>query len=118
MHNIRKATVEDAEIILELVKELFYEIGHQLPLDEQQSSFFCKSILESDEYVVFLSNSPKGYVNGIITLSEGLSIYAGGKFGIIREFYVLPEMRSTGIGKDLLERAKEFGKKKVGNVLK
>ena len=46
----------------------------------------------------------------MITLSEGLSIYAGGKFGVIREFYVIPEMRSTGVGKALLEKAKEFGR--------
>jgi GNAT superfamily N-acetyltransferase len=71
--------------------------------------------LESGEYVAFLSNSPQGYANGIITLSEGLSIYAGGKFGVIREFYVIPEIRSTGVGKELLERAKEFGKKNGWN---
>ena len=111
MLNIRKATAEDAETILMLAKGLFSEIGHQLQVGDQQSLLFCKNILESGEYVVFLSNGPQGYANGIITLSEGLSIYAGGKFGVIREFYIIPEMRSTGVGKALLEKAKEFGRR-------
>ena len=100
---------------MDLVNELFSEIGHQMPLDKKQFFFFCKSILENDNYVVFLSNNHNGYSNGVITLSEGLSIHAGGKFGIIREFYVVPKFRSTGIGKKLLERAKEFGQKKNWN---
>jgi GNAT superfamily N-acetyltransferase len=111
MFNIRKATIKDAESILRLAKEMFYDLGHQLKGDDQQSLLFCKKILKSGEYVVFLSTGPQEYANGIITLSEGLSIYAGGKFGVIREFYIIPEMRSTGVGKALLEKAKEFGRK-------
>jgi GNAT superfamily N-acetyltransferase len=110
MLSIRKATVEDTETILRLAKGLFSELGHSLPVDNQQSLLFCKTILESGEYVVFLSNYSQGHSNGIITLSEGLSIYACGKFGVIREFYVIPEMRSTGVGKALLEKAKEYGR--------
>lgn len=112
MLTIRKGTVDDAETILRLAKLLFSELGHQLPMGDQQSILFCKTILQSDEYVVFLSDDPRGYAKGTITLSEGLSIYAGGKFGVIREFYVVPEMRSMGVGKALLEKVKKFGRRK------
>ncbi len=54
----------------------------------------------------------KGLVAGILTLSEGISIYSGGRFGVIREFYVVTNMRSRGIGKALLEKAKEFSQNK------
>jgi GNAT superfamily N-acetyltransferase len=111
MLTVRKATGKDAESILRLAKELYSELGHRLSIGDHESVPFCKAILESGEYVVFLSDGPQGYPNGIITLSEGLSIYAGGKFGVIREFYVIPEMRSTGVGKALLEKAKEFGRR-------
>ncbi len=110
MFNIRKATAKDAETVLRLTKELFYDLGHQMKVDDQQALLFCKKILKSGKYVAFLSIGPQDYANGIITLSEGLSIYAGGKFGVIREFYIIPEMRSKGLGKALLEKAKEFGR--------
>ena len=112
MLNVRMATREDAETVCKFAEELFSELGHTLPLDGKQSGLYCQAILESGEYVVFLSLGPHGRANGIITLSEGISIYAGGKFGVIREFYVLPEERSTGVGKALLEKAKEFGRGK------
>jgi len=111
MFKIRKATGKDAETVLRLAKELFYDLGHQMKVDDQQDLLFCKKILKSGKYVVFLSIGPQDYANGIITLSEGLSIYAGGRFGVIREFYIIPEMRSKGLGKALLEKAKEFGRK-------
>jgi len=110
MLTIRKATVEDAEGILRLAKCLFSELGHKLPMNDQQSVHFCRDILTSGECRVFLSDGAQGDVNGVITLSEGLSIYAAGRFGVIREFYVVPDMRYRGIGKALLEKAKELGR--------
>ena len=44
--------------------------------------------MENGEYVAFISNNHQGDATGIITLSEGISIYAGGKFIVIQEFYV------------------------------
>ena len=99
----------DAEAVSSLTRELFAELGHIPPItDFNRSAAFCKDILKNDEYVVLLATDPKGVVAGILTLSEGISIYAGGRFGVIREFYVVPKMRSKGIGKALLEKAKEF----------
>ena len=110
MFKIRKATVKDAEGVLRLAKELFYDLGHQMKVDDKRELLFCRKILKSGKYVAFLSIGPQDYANGIITLSEGLSIYAGGKFGVIREFYIMPEMRSRGLGKALLEKAKKYGR--------
>jgi len=110
---IRRALIEDAETVSRLTKELFSELGHTpLIADPNQSVTFCKNILEKDEYVVFLAVDSKGLAGGIITLSEGIAIYAGGRFGIIREFYVMPEMRSGGVGKALWERVKNFARSK------
>lgn len=110
---IRKAVIRDAETVLRLIKELFAELGHIPPTtDFNQSLAFCKDILESDEYVVLLAMDSKELVAGILTLSEGISIYAGGRFGVIREFYVVPKMRSKGIGKALLGKAKEYSQNK------
>lgn len=112
MFTVRRATGDDAEIILALAIGLFSELGHRLPVDDHKSVLLCKTILGNGEYVAFISDNHHGQACGIITLSEGISIYAGGKFGIIREFYVIPEMRSNGVGKALLEKAKEFGRRR------
>lgn len=110
---IRKVLIEDAETVSRLVGELFFELGHTPPIaDLKQSVAFCKDMLEKDEYVVFLAVNSKGVAEGILTVSVGVSIYAGGRFGVIREFYVVPEMRSRGVGKALWERAKEFSRSK------
>ncbi|MGO8943166.1 MAG: GNAT family N-acetyltransferase [Syntrophobacteraceae bacterium] len=102
---------EDAETVSRLTRELFAELGHQPPFaDFNQSVAFCQDILEKDEYSAFLAFDEKGFASGIITLSEGISIYAGGNFGVIREFYVVPEMRCKRVGKALLEKARESAK--------
>jgi GNAT superfamily N-acetyltransferase len=105
--------IEDVETVSRLTKELFSELGHTPPIaDLKQSAQFCKEIIDRDDYFVFLAVSSKGSAEGILTLSEGISIYAGGRFGVIREFYVVPEMRSKGIGKALWQRIKEFSRSK------
>ncbi len=107
---IRRAIEEDAEAVLSLTKRLFSELDHQLPMGDEESLSYCKRVLRGHEYIVFISDGPDREANGVLTMSESLSIYAGGKFGIIEEFYVVPKMRSGGVGKELLKRAKAFGK--------
>ncbi|MGA2733901.1 MAG: GNAT family N-acetyltransferase [Syntrophobacteraceae bacterium] len=108
---IRRALTKDAETVSRLSRELFAELGHQPPFaDFNQSVVFCHDILEKDEYLAFLAFDEKDFASGIITLSEGISIYAGGRFGVIRELYVVPEMRCKGVGNALLEKARELAK--------
>lgn len=108
---IRRALIEDAETVSRLTRELYAELGHQSHFaDFTQSVAFCQDIFEKDEYLAFLAFDEKGFASGIITLSEGISIYAGGYFGVIREFYVVPEMRCKRVGKALLEKARESAK--------
>jgi len=110
---IKRATDKDADIVLELSKKLFTELGHPFPFFENDSSMsFCKDILKNGDYIVFLSFDSQNSACGMISLSDAISVYAGGKFGVIREFYVIPEMRSLGIGKRLLHAAKELARSK------
>jgi GNAT superfamily N-acetyltransferase len=107
---IRRGTEEDALSVLEMMKRLFDDLHHQLILSDGECLSFCESILKKGDYVVFISETSDGKLTGVLTMTESLSIYAGGKFGIIQEFYVIPEMRSHGIGKELLKRAIGYGK--------
>jgi GNAT superfamily N-acetyltransferase len=113
MVTIRKASSGDFDVVIKFSKQLFAEVGHPFPFSENDNAIsFFKNLLKDEDYVVFLSFDSQNSVCGMITLSEALSIYAGGNFGVIREFYVIPEMRSSGIGKALLSAAKEFGQSK------
>ena len=47
---------------------------------------------------------------GLLTLTEGFAVYANGAYGVIAEMYVVPQARSRGIGKALIDRAAEIGR--------
>jgi hypothetical protein len=95
---IRKASIENVDVVIKLSQQLFDELGHPFPFSENDRLIsFCKNLLKNKDYIVFLSFDSKNSACGMITLSEALSIYAGGNFVVIREFYVIPEMRSSGI---------------------
>jgi hypothetical protein len=95
---IRKASIENVDVVIKLSQQLFAELGHPFPFSENDRLIsFCKNLLKNKDYIVFLSFDSKNSACGMITLSEALSIYAGGNFVVIREFYVIPEMRSSGI---------------------
>jgi GNAT superfamily N-acetyltransferase len=113
MVTIKRASFRDVAVVIKLSKQLFAELGHPFPFSENDHLIsFCKNLLKNEDYVVFLSFDFQNFACGMITLSEALSIYAGGNFVVIREFYVIPKMRSSGIGKALLNAAKEFGRSK------
>lgn len=113
MVTIKRGTIEDVDNLLRLSKELFSEIGHQFPIaDNNKAKAFCQDLLKNEDHVVFIASDANDSACGVITLNEGLSVYAGGKFGIIREFYVIEQKRSSGIGKALLHSAVEFARSK------
>ena len=113
MVTIKRGTIEDVDTLLRLSKELFNEIGHQFPIaDNNQAKAFCHNLLKNKNYTVFIASDSNNSACGMITLNEGLSVYAGGTFGIIREFYVINQKRSAGIGKALLHSAVEFARSK------
>lgn len=49
---------------------------------------------------------------GLLTLTEGFAVYANGIYGIIPEMYVVPAARSSGIGRQLIDRAVEIGRQR------
>jgi GNAT superfamily N-acetyltransferase len=113
MVTIKRGTIEDIDSLLRLSKMLFVEIGHQFPItDNNGAKTLCKNLLENENYIVFIASDSNNTPCGIITLNESSSVYVGGKFGAIREFYVNEENRSSGIGKSLLHSAIEFAQSK------
>ncbi|MGB1237709.1 MAG: GNAT family N-acetyltransferase [Pseudomonadales bacterium] len=49
---------------------------------------------------------------GVLTLHQCASIYAGGLFGEISEFYVTPSHRSLKVGEQLLNAARDLARRR------
>ena len=78
-------------------------------MDVQQTVRLCEGYIRNGQYTV-IAAFDRGRIVGFGALCESHSLYAEGTFGILQEFYILPEYRSKGIGKRLLDRFVEFAR--------
>jgi len=113
---IRLADNSDANTVATLVRALLCELAG-LPADSGNIPDLTQvtaTLLSQDGGVwAFLAIDEEGRAIGVLTLTESRAIYAGGKLGVISEFYVKPESRSEGVGPQLLDAAKTFGRERV-----
>lgn len=106
MIQFKIADESDTAVVAELLANLFEEVGHT-PGAEEIAAVFA-DIDADDRHSTLLALNEEGEVVGILTLVETLSLYAGGYIGVINELYVVPPYRSEGVGKMLLDEAKEL----------
>jgi GNAT superfamily N-acetyltransferase len=107
---IVEANNQHAKVIVHKVAELIEELGGKpFVYSEAEILCFIDDAMDKGIYMAFLAINETEEVVGILTLGESCAVYAGGKFGVIHEFYISPERRSQGIGKLLLEKAKQKG---------
>lgn len=107
------ATENDAEIIGELVIKLTEEIcikanAKHFDIDLLGTIKRCHDLIHDKNYgaiIGYSSNKPIA----VSTFTESYALYAGGKVGIIPEFYVDPAFRSTGVGAKLTSQIKDYG---------
>ncbi|MFJ7309776.1 GNAT family N-acetyltransferase [Peribacillus frigoritolerans] len=106
---IRKANLDDIELITSMVAKLLSELGDEA-VNSKEFKDVCTELLgkERNLYTAFLAFKEDQCV-GIITLSEFASLYAKGIGGVIQELYIVPNVRSQGIGDLLIDAAKEYG---------
>lgn len=109
----RKASVADADDVSSLVVRLMAEISEQtnnpdINVEPEQTRQCCEKLLKAGCYKALVGYE-KGVPVAVSTFVDTYALYAGGKIGIVQEFYVLPEYRSTGIGSQLLENVKRYG---------
>lgn len=108
------ATEKDAEIVGDLVIRLTREIClrtnvSHFDIDLEGTIKRCRELVKDGccgAIIGFFS----GKAIAVSTFTESYALYAGGKVGIIPEFYVDPDFRSTGVGADLILKVKDYGR--------
>jgi ribosomal protein S18 acetylase RimI-like enzyme len=109
----RIATVDDSDLIGSLVVDLTNEICEltnttHFDIDLSGTIERCKVLINDGHYRAIIGSYNKTPI-AVVTLSETYALYAGGKIGVIQEFYVSPDFRSSGIGSMLIDQVKKFG---------
>jgi GNAT superfamily N-acetyltransferase len=92
------------DTVLTLVERLLTELsgdpGHHASIDRNAVR---PQLLEApDRFSAFLAVDEQGTPVGVVTVTEAIAAYAGGRYGIISELYVEPTHRSAGVGRQLL----------------
>lgn len=108
-----QATTEHSEIISSLIVQLTQEIcdrtnAQHFNIDLENTIQRCAELLSTGHYAAILVRSDNIPV-AVATITETYALYAGGKIGVIQEFYVIPNFRCLGVGTMLIERIRNYG---------
>ena len=110
-----RATPTDAGVLARMVKALTDEIiartsAPHFDLDLDTLTAQAAALIADGTYTVLLAHDPEPV--GFAALCESAALYAGGRFGIVQEFYVAPGHRSRGVGRQLLDAATALGRER------
>jgi GNAT superfamily N-acetyltransferase len=108
------AKLEDSEAISALVMCLTNEIckltkAQHFDINLNSTILRCRDLITDGHYAAIIGEYQNEPI-AVVTFTETYALYAGGKIGLIQEFYVLPEYRASGIGSMLVEQIKTYGK--------
>lgn len=99
-----------------LIADMTVALIHEIALHAAETSFHvdrletekrCGEMLVWGQYFAWLAWEGSRPV-GFIGLSESHALFAAGVMGTVQEFYVVPEVRSQGVGTALLDEVKVF----------
>lgn len=100
----RIAEANDASEVTRLVSALMVELGGK-PLDPDTAArTWARTCAEPDPGFA-VPGASGGKSHSVCTVSFAHALRSGGRYAIIQEMYVTPELRSTGVGRETLELA-------------
>lgn len=106
------ATAQDSAVVARLVEELTGEIcartnTQHFDIDLEGTERRCQEFIEKGYYTAILGTYA-GEAIALATIAQTYALYAGGKIGVIQEFYVVPEFRSRGVGEQLIAQVRAY----------
>lgn len=109
--DIRPAGTEGAAAVGAMVGALLDELapGHGLTASDLADT--ARRVLSLPTVAGLVARQGDRPV-GLLMLNECAAIYAGGRFGEITELWVVPDLRSQGLARMLVERACAIGQEK------
>lgn len=110
MINLVVANETHTQAVADMLAALFEEVNHTPDAEEIAAIF--NHIEASDHHSTLLAVDDDDDPVGVLTIVETLSLYAGGYIGVINELYVVPAYRSEGVGKILLDAAKNLAEER------
>ncbi|NRB39613.1 MAG: GNAT family N-acetyltransferase [Pseudomonadales bacterium] len=103
---------EIAKLAVCLTNEIIERTGiKHFDVDVPLAVDLCENYVSNGLYSV-MAAFDEDKIIGFGAICESHSLYAEGAFGIVQEFYVIPEYRSNDVGKYLIQEIIEFAKSK------
>lgn len=114
---IGRATDADAPAVAGLVGELLDEIMRHYGerafwFDREGTEARVVEAVARERLFIWIARASDGEPLGVVTVCESYALYAEGLFATITELYVVPAVRSHGVGAELIERARIFGRER------
>jgi GNAT superfamily N-acetyltransferase len=97
------------EGLFDLLNGFLTTIGE--PALEDESVNRLKEAIKKEKIFFYIARTAES-VAGICSLTIGFSTYRAAPFGVMEDFYVVPEMRRRGVARLLLEYALADARKK------
>jgi len=111
---VRAARPSERRLVLDFVERLLLELGEE----GEETGLLPKPALVASwkrrgpAVTAYLAFDGRGRAIGVATLSESWAAYAGGRYGILNEMYVVPEHRSRQVGARLIAAVRAHGRKR------
>ncbi len=106
---IRKATIEDAETIIDFNSKMAFET-EEMKLNHKLISNGVKNLFSHPEYGYYLVAEKNGVIAGQLMITYEWSDWRNGLFWWVQSVYVAKEFRRQGIYKKMYEWIKEKAK--------
>ena len=112
--NFKAAKLEDSEVIGALIVDLTNEICEltktkHFDINLNSTIERCRELIRDGHYAAIIGEYQNKPI-AVVTFTETYALYAGGKIGVIQEFYVSSELRASGVGSMLVAQVKNYGK--------
>ena len=108
MSTIIKANIKHLDEVTRLFN--LYRIFYKQPDDLERAHQFIKSRMEMKESIIFISNNADGTLSGFVQLYPSFCSVSTIPMLILYDLFVDPDTRTKGIGRALMNKARQYAK--------